>query len=156
MDREQSRATLANIKLICLSDLVETPINHRGDVAINHCCCFRGEMRFLFPKVSFSAVELFINCVAFLKLLSKEFRKRWAAAPFWPSPSIYLNVRQHLGLWCVYSAAKKYRLKKLLPPYLFHAVSAKRSEEALSAQSVFYCCSLECVKPLLLMAMPSK
>lgn len=45
-------------------------------MAVNHCCCFRGEMRSLFPKVSFSAVELFISSVAFLKLLLKEIKKR--------------------------------------------------------------------------------
>jgi len=69
---EQHQQTLN----LFVSDLVETPINQGGDVAINHCCCFRGEMRSLFPKVSFSAVELFISCLAFLKLLLKEFRKR--------------------------------------------------------------------------------
>lgn len=75
---QQSRATpTTNIKLICVSDLVEIPVNQRGGgVAVNHCCCFRGEMRSLFPKVSFSAVELFISSVAFLKLLLKEIKKR--------------------------------------------------------------------------------
>lgn len=74
---QQSRATPTNIKLICVSDLVEIPVNQcGGGVAVNHCCCFRGEMESLFPKVSFSAVELFISSVAFLKLLLKEIKKR--------------------------------------------------------------------------------
>jgi len=35
-------------------------------------------------------------------------------------------------------------------------LAAKGSEDVLSAQSGFYCCHLECGKPLLFIVMPSK